>query len=54
MTPLAIAFMVASWSFVLGLTAWCFIRVLRSRSTGGQPRNVGGPRDRAGPPGGAE
>ena len=30
MTPLALAFMVLSWSFVLGLTAWCFARVLRA------------------------
>ena len=32
MTPLAIAFMAASWSFVLGLAAWSFHRVIRSRS----------------------
>jgi len=31
MTPLALGFMVASWAFVLGLTAWSFHRVLRSR-----------------------
>ena len=30
MSTLALAFMVGSWSFVLGLTAWCFHRVLRA------------------------
>lgn len=30
MTALALTFMVLSWSFVLGLTTWCFARVLRS------------------------
>lgn len=30
MTPLALTFMILSWSFVLGLTTWCFARVLRS------------------------
>jgi len=30
MTPLALGFMVASWTGVLGLTAWCFSRVLRN------------------------
>ena len=32
MTTLALLFMAASWSFVLGLTVWSFRRVLRSRS----------------------
>ena len=30
MTPAALGFMIASWSFVLGLTGWCFLRVLRA------------------------
>lgn len=34
MTPLALAFMIGSWSFVLGLTAWCFRRVLRAQKGG--------------------
>lgn len=42
MTPLAIAFMAVSWSFVLGLTAWCFNRALRTK----EPRS-GGRRGRA-------
>jgi hypothetical protein len=29
MTSSAIVFMVASWTFVLGLTAWSFRRILR-------------------------
>ena len=35
MTPLALGFLVASWSAVLGLTAWCFYRVLRAGRRGG-------------------
>ena len=31
MTPVALAFMIASWSFVLGLAGFCFHRVLRAR-----------------------
>ena len=31
MTPLALAFMIGSWAFVLGLTGWAFGRVLRSQ-----------------------
>lgn len=30
MSGQALAFMIGSWSFVLGLTGWCFHRVLRS------------------------
>ena len=30
MSGSAIVFMAASWSFVLGLTAWSFSRILRS------------------------
>ncbi|MBW3554985.1 MAG: hypothetical protein KY466_15875 [Gemmatimonadetes bacterium] len=41
MTPLALTFMVLSWSFVLGLTAWCFARVLRSEK---RPRSEPGER----------
>jgi hypothetical protein len=29
MTPGAVIFMVGSWSFVLGLTAWSFARILK-------------------------
>lgn len=29
MSVAAMAFMVVSWALVLGLTAWCFVRVLR-------------------------
>lgn len=29
MTTSAIVFMVASWTFVLGLTGWSFSRILR-------------------------
>ncbi len=29
MTTAAIVFMAASWTFVLGLTAWAFARVLK-------------------------
>jgi hypothetical protein len=35
MTPLALAFLIASWTGVLGLTAWCFYRVLRAGRRGG-------------------
>ena len=39
MTPLALTFMILSWSFVLGLTTWCFARVLRSeKGSGAQAR----------------
>lgn len=31
MTPLAIAFMVLSWGFVLGLASWSFSRVFRAQ-----------------------
>ena len=31
MTAGAIAFMALSWGLVLGLTAWCFARILRDR-----------------------
>lgn len=31
MSPGALAFMVGSWAFVLGLTWWAFARVLRAR-----------------------
>ena len=34
MTPLALTFMILSWAFVLGLTTWCFARVLRSEKRG--------------------
>lgn len=34
MTPLALLFMVLSWSFVLGLAGWCFHRVLRAKAPG--------------------
>lgn len=37
MTTLALVFMLASWSFVLGLTAWCFHRVLRSQAARDRP-----------------
>ena len=30
MTALALTFMIASWSFVLGLAGWCLHRVLRA------------------------
>lgn len=30
MTPLALGFLIVSWTGVLGLTAWCFYRVLRA------------------------
>jgi len=29
MTSSAVIFMVASWSFVLGLTAWSFSRIMK-------------------------
>lgn len=29
MTTSAVIFMVASWTFVLGLMGWCFARILR-------------------------
>lgn len=29
MTPSAMIFMAASWTFVLGLTVWAFRRILR-------------------------
>lgn len=32
MTPLALLFMILSWSFVLGLAGWCFHRVLRAKA----------------------
>lgn len=35
MTPLALGFLVASWTGVLGLTAWCFYRVLRAGQRSG-------------------
>lgn len=31
MTPAAILFMAASWTFVLGLTTWAFARLLRDK-----------------------
>lgn len=31
MTPGAVAFMLASWAFVLGLTFWSFARILRTQ-----------------------
>lgn len=31
MTGGAIAFMLVSWAFVLGLTVWSFVRILRHR-----------------------
>lgn len=56
MTPLALTFMIGSWSFVLGLTAWCFSRVLRGsgRSGPGPARRPDAPTpdDRAAPPAG--
>jgi len=36
MTPLALGFLIASWTGVLGLTAWCFYRVLRAGRPGGR------------------
>ena len=43
MTPLALTFMILSWSFVLGLTGWCFARVLRSeRASAVEPRDQTG------------
>jgi hypothetical protein len=30
MTTMAIVFMAAAWTFVLGLTAWAFLRLLRT------------------------
>jgi hypothetical protein len=30
MTPVALAFLVGAWTFVLGLTGWCFYRLLNS------------------------
>lgn len=44
MSPLALAFMIGSWSFVLGLSAWCFHRVLRA----GRPRVSGDATDDTG------
>lgn len=35
MTPLALGFLIASWTGVLGLTGWCFYRVLRAGRRGG-------------------
>jgi hypothetical protein len=35
MTPLAVGFLVASWTGVLGLTVWCFHRVLKAGRHGG-------------------
>jgi len=29
MTSSAVIFMVASWAFVLGLTGWSFVRILK-------------------------
>ena len=31
MSSVALAFMIGSWGFVLGLAGWSFARVLRSR-----------------------
>ena len=44
MTPLALVFMISSWTLVLGLTGWAFKRVLaadqrRRRRTGEADRN---------------
>ena len=35
MTAGAVAFLVFSWGFVLGLTAWSFGRILRRNMPGG-------------------
>ncbi len=42
MTPLALGFMIASWTAVLGLTVWCFHRVLKAGRRG---RREDGPGD---------
>lgn len=36
MSTLALVFMIASWSFVLGLTAWCFARAMRAHAGRGK------------------
>lgn len=36
MTSLALGFLIASWTGVLGLTVWCFHRVLRAGRRGGR------------------
>lgn len=44
MTVPALVFMLVSWGVVLGLTSWCFLRVMRaSRATEGTEVGVDEP-----------
>lgn len=44
MTVPALVFMMVSWGVVLGLTSWCFLRVVRaSRATEGKGAPVDEP-----------